>query len=156
MSIDKYFGTNYNQRNIISLSIEPVFTHTSSTDVNDSKLNPVDVNYKLGAKFELPFSWSVSSSINLRTRRGYNTPMMNREEWIWNARVSKSFLKGKLLASVVAYDLLHQHQAVSYYVTSQMRTETFTNTIPRYILLDLQYKINIMPKKKIEQNVHYY
>lgn len=156
VSIDKYFGTRYNQRNIISLSVEPVFTHTSSTDVNDSKLNPVDVNYKLGAKFELPFSWSVSSSINLRTRRGYNTPMMNREEWIWNARVSKSFLKGQLLASVVAYDLLHQHQAVNYYVTSQMRTETFTNTIPRYILLDLQYKINIMPKKKIEQNVHYY
>lgn len=156
LSVDKYFGARYSQRNNITLSIEPVFTHTSSTDVNDSKLNPVDVNYKLGGKFEFPYGWTVSTSINLRTRRGYNTPSMNREEWIWNGRISKSFLKGKLLASVVAYDLLHQHQAVNYYVTSQMRTETFTNTIPRYILFDLQYKINIMPKKKIEQTISYF
>ena len=35
-----------------------------------------------------------------------------------------------------------------YYITAQARTIIYTNTLQRYCLLHLQYKINILPKAR--------
>lgn len=46
------------------------------------------------------------------------------------------------------FDLLHQLSNVSYNVNAQGRTETYTNVLPRYAMLHVQYRLNIQPKKR--------
>ena len=46
------------------------------------------------------------------------------------------------------YDLLGQVTQWQYYVTSQGRTEYWTNNMRRYVLLSLAYRFSLTPKKK--------
>ncbi|MDE5555486.1 MAG: hypothetical protein K2J10_09930, partial [Muribaculaceae bacterium] len=46
-----------------------------------------------------------------------------------------------------AFDLLHRLSNVHYSVTATGRTVTYTNTLPRYLLFTVQYRLNIQPKK---------
>ena len=47
-----------------------------------------------------------------------------------------------------AFDILNQLSNVTYGVNAQARTVTYTNVLPRYAMLHVQYKFNITPKKK--------
>ncbi|MDE6653194.1 MAG: hypothetical protein K2K37_02250, partial [Muribaculaceae bacterium] len=112
--------------------------------------------YSLSGKFTLPFNWGVSTRMTLFNRSGYDDPDMNRSDWIWNARLWKTLCKGKLMLGVTAYDLLHQMRSTYLSVSPTGKWEETTNTIPRYILFHLQYRINIQPKKQIATRTHYY
>ena len=46
------------------------------------------------------------------------------------------------------FDLLHQLNNVTYNINAQGRTETWTNVLPRYGLLHIQYRFNKQPKRK--------
>ncbi len=46
------------------------------------------------------------------------------------------------------FDLLHRLSNVNYAVTATGRTVSYTNTIPRYVLVSVQYRFSIQPKKK--------
>lgn len=63
-------------------------------------------------------------------------------------RISCSLAKGKWLIALDGYDLLNQLRNVTYNVNPQGRVEIRTNTVPRYALLHVQYKLNILPRKR--------
>ena len=67
---------------------------------------------------------------------------------IWNARLARPFLKGKLVVRLDCFDLLGQLDNVTRHVNAQGRTETYTNVMPRYALFHIAYRFNRMPKKK--------
>ena len=46
------------------------------------------------------------------------------------------------------FDMLHQLSNVNYAINASGRTVTYTNALPRYIMLSLQYRLNIQPKKR--------
>ena len=81
-------------------------------------------------------------------RRGYQQSEMNTTDWIWNAQLTHSFIKGKLLAKLQGFDILHQLSNTQYAMNAQGRTETWHNSIPRYVMLSLSWKFNVNPKKK--------
>lgn len=56
--------------------------------------------------------------------------------------------KGKLLAKLQGFDLLHQLSNTQYLMNAQGRTETWRNSIPRYVMLTLSYRFNVNPKKR--------
>ena len=47
------------------------------------------------------------------------------------------------------FDLFHQLSNVTYATNAQGRTVVWNNVLPRYLLLHVQYRLNIQPKKKI-------
>lgn len=104
-------------------------------------------NYGAYALLNLPKGWSVSTDVNLYIRRGFADERLNSTDVIWNARLSKSFLKGKLLCILDGYDMMMQLKNISYTVNSQARTEIISNTIPSYVLFHIQWHFNKQPQK---------
>ena len=90
----------------------------------------------------------INTDLSLYTRTGYADDALNSSEFVWNARLSRPFLKGRLLVMLDGFDLLGQLDNVSRTVNAQGRTETYTNVLPRYILLHVVYRFNKQPKKK--------
>ena len=107
-------------------------------------------DYNLGADATLCLPWKMqfTTDITMQARRGYNLHEMNTTDWIWNARLSRSFFKGRLLAVLQGFDMLHQLSATSYAINAQGRTETWQNSIPSYWMLSLQYQFKKEPKKR--------
>lgn len=96
--------------------------------------------------FYLPWEISGETSMRVDFRSGYEDAALNTTEWIWNASVQKAFLKGALTVKLEAVDILGQLSAVSYYVNAQGRTETWTNSLPRYAMLTVGYRFSFTPK----------
>lgn len=79
-------------------------------------------------------------------RRGYQQTEMNTTDWVWNGQISRSFCKGHLIAKVQGFDILHQLSSIQYAVNAQGRTETWHNSIPRYLMCSLSWRFNVNPK----------
>lgn len=104
-------------------------------------------NYGASAVLNLPLNWCISTDMTLYTRRGFLDTKLNTTDLIWNARLSKSILKGQLTFAVDAYDLLHQLNNITYAINAQARTEIVRNVIPRYVLFHIQWRFNKQPQK---------
>ena len=111
----------------------------------DSNIYNCDYGISVAAP-KLPWDISVKTDFAIHTRRGYRD--FDDTNAIWNIRLSKSFLHGNLVAIIDGYDLLGQLSNVVIDVTPQGRTEARYNTLPRYAMLHVIYRLNIQPKKK--------
>lgn len=109
--------------------------------------NMWSLNYGLSSSIKLPHNWGISTDLTLYTRRGYYDSRLNTTEFVWNARISKSILKGALVFILDGYDILRQVKNVTSVVDALARTETSYNSIPSYFLLHLQYRFNKQPKR---------
>lgn len=112
-----------------------------------TKINAWDSQVGLQGNVMLPWKLRVSTDMTCFMRSGYNDEQMNTTQWIWNLRLSRSFCKGRLMAAVDAFDILGQLNNTSYVINEQGRTETWTNSIPRYAMLHLSYKFNLGMKQ---------
>lgn len=119
--------------------------HRVEQGFNDS--NQWTLNYGLSSTINLPHNWGISTDLTLYTRRGYYDSRLNTTEFVWNARISKSILKGSLIFILDGYDILRQVKNVTSVVDALARTETSYNSIPSYFLLHLQYRFNKQPKR---------
>jgi hypothetical protein len=106
-----------------------------------------DYNVGLNATIALPWHFQLATDMTMFARRGYQQHEMNTTDWVWNAQLTHSFVKGHLLAKLQGFDILHQLSTTSYAVDAQGRTETWHNSIPRYVMLSLVWRFNINPKK---------
>ncbi|MDE6263544.1 MAG: hypothetical protein K2M11_00215 [Paramuribaculum sp.] len=105
--------------------------------------------YGINGNFVLPYNFSIATDLNLYTRRGYAYSELNTTDVVWNARLSYAPKNGRWVFMLDGFDLLHQLSNVTYNVNAQGRTETWTNVLPRYGLLHVQYKFAGQPKRKI-------
>lgn len=119
----------------------------NSPNLSISSSKALNCCYGVGGILNLPWNWGISTDISLYTRRGYFDSALNTTDILWNIRLTKSILKGKLVFAVDAYDVLHQLSNVSYTVNAQARVETVKNVIPNYVLFHIQYRFNKSPKK---------
>ena len=125
-----------------------VWRNTNSEHDDFSSFHATNVNCGVTGNFRLPGNIGLETDFTLYSRNGYADSRLNTNDFVWNARLSYTFGKGHWVAMLDGYDLLHQLSNVTYGITAQARTITYTNTLPRYCLLHLQYKINIAPYKK--------
>ncbi|MCI5506707.1 MAG: hypothetical protein MR421_09705 [Prevotella sp.] len=75
------------------------------------------------------------------SRRGYIEDSMNTNELVWNARLTKRMMKGKILLQLDAFDILGNLTNVRRTINAQGKTETFYNIIPSYCLLHLTWRL---------------
>ncbi len=110
--------------------------------------NAWDMRYTFSGNFKLPANFSIDTDFNIYARRGYTEPSLNKNNYVWNARLTYSMLKGNLLWMLDGFDILHNLSNVNYTVNAQARTETYTGVVPRYFMLHVQWKFNKAPIKK--------
>lgn len=113
-----------------------------------SKLNAFNdrhyYNHKpwIGTTIKLPADLTLQTQLILKMDRGFENKAMNVDQWLWNASLSKSFLKGAMTAKLEAVDLLNSVKEVTTTVNAQGRYETIRTMIPRYVMLSLSYNLN--------------
>ncbi len=106
------------------------------------------------ANVELPCDISVRTSLSYAAKRGYSDPQLNRDEFIWNAMVSKSILKGDLTFRISANDILGQRSATYLSVNPQGRTEIWNLILPRYTMVSVLYRFRHNPKNVNSRSIH--
>ncbi len=98
--------------------------------------------------YNLPANFQISTDFTVFNRRGYTDAALNTDNFIWNARLTYTALKGQLLLMLDGYDMLHNLSNVSYTMNAQARTETIRTVLPRYFMFHLQWRFNHIPQKK--------
>ena len=123
--------------------------HSEGKMYDFETLNATDFQYGLSARYTLPrLNTTLSADGNMYSRRGYGSSELNTDDFVLNASISQPFFKGKLIARIEAFDLLHQLSNTQYAVNAQGRTETWYRSLPHYVMAHLVYHWNKNPKKK--------
>lgn len=112
-------------------------------------LNAYDYQYGLAARYTLPvLKTTLSVDGNMYRRRGYGSKTLNTDDFVLNASISQPLLKGKLIANIEAFDLLHQLSSTQYAINAQGRTETWNRSLPNYIMFHVVYHFTPVRDKK--------
>jgi hypothetical protein len=123
-------------------------SHYTGSRTDFENINTAELEFGPSALLKLPFDLELSTDLTEHIRSGYNDASMNSHELVWNARLSRSFLKGNLILSLDGFDILGNLSNISYSLNSQGRTEIWVNSIPRYAMFHVVYRFNKQPKKK--------
>lgn len=110
-----------------------------------------DYTYGALALIQLPLKMQLSTDLTAYTRKGYTSPEMNGTDIVWNARLTYPLMKGQMTVMLDAFDILGQLSNVTRALNAQSRTESYTNTLPRYALLHVTYRLNKMPRRPKDQ-----
>lgn len=125
--------------------------HTvSALDVFES-INAADFSYGMNTRYTIPLlKLTAQTDITMYSRRGYGSSEFNTDDLIWNATLSRPFLKGKLVVYADALDILHNRCSTQYAVNAQGRTITWQRSMPSYAMLRVQWRFNYNPKSVIK------
>lgn len=149
MVLGQQFGLEY-QKNKLSIGLNGRIdwrkSHSERSDFQSIKA--ADFNYGLTCIYELPWSLQLATDMKMFSRRGYSDSAMNTNDLVWNASLSRSFMKGQLTARLEGFDILGQLSNTAFTVNAQGRTEKWRNSLSSYAMLHLIYKFSLMPKKR--------
>lgn len=105
------------------------------------------------ANLYLPCGFEFSTDLNFDKTSGYASGY-NQAQWLWNAQVSYSFLKGKRMTlSVKVYDILQQRKSISRSVSATSIVDQSVNTLTRYVMATLTYKFQTFAGNRREMGL---
>ena len=117
-----------------------------------SNLDTWQFSYGPSMTLTAPWGTSLNSSLSISSRRGYSDSNMNTDEFVWNAQLSQSFLKGKPLTLMLQfYDILRQQSTFSRAISATSRTDTEYNAINSYAMLHVVYRLNLFGGKQARE-----
>lgn len=121
--------------------------YSHEEEYGERDLNIHEYKFGFNTHYIIPImNINVVTDLNIYSQNGYNSDVMNSDDLVWNASVSRAFLKGHLITKVELYDILHQLSSCSYSVNAQSRIETRYNSIPHYVMFSLGYRFAKTPK----------
>ena len=136
--------------NSITLKADARWNYATSNRAGFENISCVNFNYGIYANWKLPLKLHIATDLTVYSRRGYNDAQMNTNDVVWNARVERAFLSGgNLVVAMEGFDILGQLSNVQRTLNAQGMVETLYNTIPRYAMLRVIYRLNVEPKKKL-------
>ena len=140
----------------LTISLDGSLRYNHSVNDIDPKRNMDTYDYSYGTSIMAFIPWRnmrLGSDLNMNSRRGYDGDM-NRDELIWNASLSFSFLKGnKASLSLAAYDILHQRSTVSRSMSATSRTDTESKNITSYFMATLTYRLSLFGDRSARQGM---
>lgn len=132
----------------ISANGKAEWRKATSPMVGFDPISAVDFDYGIIFRAtKLPWNMSFTTDLMMHSRRGYTDSRLNSNDLVWNARLAKSILNGNLTFALDGFDILGNLSNVRLAMNSQGRTETHCNTLPRYAMLHVIYRLNRQPKK---------
>lgn len=126
------------------------YQHSRASLNPHQNLDTWSYDYGLSSNVTLPWNISFSTDLRMTSRRGFSAAELNTNELIWNASLSKSFLKDNALTMrLEAFDLLNQENNISRTFTALMRTDTWSNKLNTYVMLHAILKLNVFGGAKL-------
>ena len=119
----------------------------------ENNQNPYTFSYGALTNITMPWKMTLSTNITNQSRRGYTDSSMNRNELIWNAQLSQSFLKGAATVSFEMYDILKQQSNISRSLTADGRSVSSYNGVNSYCMLHFIYRLNIFGGKGARESM---
>ncbi len=132
----------------LRLAAEVNNRHTTSSREDFKTIDALHYNYGITGEFALPAGFGISTDFTLYSRHGYGMKELDTTDAIWNLRLTYAPKGGRWVFMADGFDMLHQLSNVNYAVNASGRTVTYSNALPRYMMLSVQYRMNIQPKKK--------
>ena len=131
------------------------YNHSRNNVVTTSNLDTWNFSY--GAEMNLNFNFGLSftTDVSESSRRGYSTASMNTNEFLWNAKISQSFLKGNALTISFEWnDILQNRSNISRALSAMSSSDTEYNAIYSYAMFHVIYKLNIFGGKNAHGTEH--
>ena len=122
--------------------------YSNSSYTLESKDNRKDVRYSVtyNTQLTLPWSFAINSDVNYSVQSGLSDGY-NKNEVIWNASISKQFLKGNRASLRLDWsDILQQRLSISRNVTSNYIEDSEFNSLTSYVMLTFSYRFNNMSR----------
>ncbi len=120
--------------------------YSNTTNSLEGKENQRNTNFGITYNTQLTLPWSVgiNSDVNYRATRGLSTGY-NKDEVIWNAGLSKQFLKGNRATLRLQWtDILQQRLSISRNITANYIEDSEYNALTSYVLVSFSYRFNNM------------
>lgn len=123
--------------------------HTTSMQEGFRTIDANHLSYGVTGQFKFPAGFGASTDFTVYTRRGYGVRELDTTDPIWNLRLTWCPPRASRWVFMLdGFDMLHRLSNVNYAVTATGRTVSYTNALPRYLLLSVQYRLHIQPKKR--------
>lgn len=120
------------------------YRHSRNELQATSNLDTWQFSYGLNFNVSAPWGTTIATDLHMNSRRGYSDASLNTNEFVWNAQLSQSFLKGKPLTVMLQfYDILHNQSNFSRSLSASQRTDTEYNAINSYVMLHVNYRLNL-------------
>lgn len=146
--IDQRLTGNY-RTDAFDVSLNGSIRYNSTKNNKQTKGNGETFDYLVGGNtnINLPWKFYLSTDINYRIKEGYSQGF-NNNEIIWNAQVSKNFLKNSAATlRFKIYDILQQQTNLSRSITQTKMTDTETNMLGSYFMVHFVYRFNTLGGK---------
>lgn len=142
----------FKQGSTITLGMNTTIAHQHSARENFNNMTWYEYWPYLRAFLKLPASIELNTQFNPYFRRGYTDESMNTSEFVWDATLTKSFVKPAITLKLTAHDILGSAKHVYSNVNAQGRTETWRYTLPRYVMLSVAYRLDMKPRSGKSHN----
>ena len=132
------------------VSINASFRYNNIYNNKQKNSNRETFDYTIGgdANVKLPWDIELSTDVNYRLKDGYSGNGDN-DELMWNAQVSKKFLKKKqAMIRFKVYDILQQQSNLFRWVSGTSISDTRYNTLTSYCMLHFVYRFNSLGGKR--------
>lgn len=145
-SLDKYVEHKYN------FSVRPTYSYNHSTsDLNkNANIDYWQIGAWVRGSVTLPGKIELNSDLQFEVRQKDPRFPANNNYTLWNASLSKKFLKNVMEASFGVNDLLDQNRGFNRNFTSSSFTETYYNTLRRYWMATLTWNFSSNGSKPSE------
>lgn len=114
----------------------------------EGQQNTEFLNWQLSGlvAWRLPKNFMLNTDIGYVGNKGYSSGF-SQNEILWNASISKDFLKGKQgKISLIVYDILQQKTNIFHEVTNYSIEERTSNSLTSFFILRFTYRFNIFNK----------
>ena len=129
----------------LSVSLNGRTTYARTDNRLQASNNLTTWNFSYGGNTKITFPWgsNLSTDFHMFSKRGYADASLNTNELLWNAQLSHSFLRGKVLTVMLQwYDILSQQTNFTRTVNANGWTDREVNAITSYAMLHVSYRLN--------------
>jgi hypothetical protein len=130
------------------------YNHSENNQRQNQNMDTYTFSYGGRANARLPWrNINLGTDITMQSRRGYSGSY-NRNDLIWNANASFSFLKGNAgTIQIQYYDILNDETNVTRSVSTTGRTDTKNNNIHSYIMVHFILRANVFGTRAARQQM---
>ena len=132
------------------------YNHSDNDQRRSSNGNMDTYTFSYGGRANARLPWrnlNLGTDLTMQSRRGYSGGY-NRNDLIWNANASFSFLKGNAgTLQIQYYDILNDESNVTRSVSTTGRTDTKNNNIHSYIMVHFILRVNVFGNRAARQEM---
>lgn len=130
----------------LDIALDGNFRYNKADNAKQQNSNRETFDYTLGgnAHIRLPWDIEISTDMKWHIREGYSGNA-NRDELLWNAQISKRFLKRKqAMIRLRVFDILQQQSNQSRSISANGITDTTSNMLTSYCIVNFTYRFNTL------------